>query len=239
MEKLDTAWIDKHKNVFSKKASLQFYYLNVFAKMLRREFVAGRILEIGSGPGFLSNIAEDITTSDIYEHPSIQVTCDAHALPFEDEAFNNVFFVDVLHHLRAPGTVFKEISRVLPPGGRLIMIEPYTTPLSRIFYKYLHHEGCYGIKDVWEKAFPADKDPMSGNAEIPRTCLESYDNSWGLKLKKIELFAGPSYLLTGGFQSWQLPLALIKALLKLEKLTAPLWSKLAATRCLAVFEKRK
>ncbi|MBU1628444.1 hypothetical protein KKB18_13830, partial [bacterium] len=77
------------------------------------------------------------------------------------------------------------------------------------------------------------------NAEIPRTCLESYDNSWGLKLKKIELFAGPSYLLTGGFQSWQLPLALIKALLKLEKLTAPLWSKLAATRCLAVFEKRK
>jgi ubiquinone/menaquinone biosynthesis C-methylase UbiE len=110
-------------------------------------------LEIGSGPGFLSQIVEGLITSDYDNFLGIKVVCDAHDLPFHDQSFSNIFFVDVLHHLKSPLECFRDISRVLQPGGRLIMIEPYTTPLSRFFYKYIHHESCYSPEDVWNVPF--------------------------------------------------------------------------------------
>ena len=109
------------------------------------------------------------------------------------------------------------------------MIEPYTTLLSRIFYKFIHHESCYVPEDVWNEAFPNDKEPMTGNAEIPRACLVEQNQAVrgdlpesGLKLQKLMLFAGLSYLLTGGFRSWQFPLPLIRTLYYLENKALPI-----------------
>ena len=132
-------WARKHKTIFTRKKSLRYYYHELFASYLRKYFLLGPTLEIGSGPGFLSGISEEVTTSDIEILPGIHVVCDTHELPFTDQCFFNVFFVDVLHHLNSPLRCFREVSRVLKPGGRLVMIEPYTTPLSRIFYKFIHH----------------------------------------------------------------------------------------------------
>ena len=237
-------WVRKHRTIFSRKASLRFYYMEVFASLLKKHMVSGPTLEIGSGPGFLSNIVENLTTSDSENIPGINVVCDAHELPFPDQSFSNVFCVDVLHHLKSPIKYFREISRVLRPGGRLIMIEPYTTPLSRVFYKYIHHEFCYMPNDVWNDPFPEGKEPMMGNAEIPRALLVENNRpitgekpSSGLRLCTLIPFAGLSYLLTGGFQSWQFPLILIKSLYFIEGKTHRIWMPFAATRCLAVLER--
>ncbi|MEN6318273.1 MAG: class I SAM-dependent methyltransferase [Syntrophaceae bacterium] len=237
-------WIQKHRTIFSQKKTLIYYYHDVFASLLKEHLLPGATLEIGSGPGFLSDVIADVTTSDVEWAPGIQVVCDAHKLLFPDRQFSNVFFVDVMHHLQAPMKSFCEISRVLRPGGRLVMIEPYTTPLSRIFYKFIHHEACRLPKDAWNNAFPADKEPMAGNAEIPRACLVEQNGpisgdapACGLRLKKLIPFAGLSYLLTGGFQPWEFPLSLIKALYYLEDKTRPIWAPMAATRCVAVLER--
>lgn len=237
-------WVEKHRTIFSRKESLRFYYREVFATLLRQHMLSGSTLEIGSGPGFLSYIVDDLITSDYESLPGINVVCDAHELLFPDQSFANVFFVDVLHHLKSPLTCFREISRVLRPGGRLIMIEPYTTPLSRIFYKYIHHEFCYSPDDAWGSAFPAGKEPMVGNTEIPRALLvknkgpvTGHMPASGLRLCKLMPFACFSYLLTGGFQTWQFPLLLIKSLYFMEEKTRRIWASLAATRCLAVLER--
>jgi hypothetical protein len=237
-------WVEKHRAIFTRKESLRFYYRDVFASLLKRHLLSGPTLEIGSGPGFLSHIVEDLITSDYDNVTGIDVVCDAHELIFPDQSFCNVFFVDVLHHLKSPLTCFREISRVLRPGGRLVIIEPYTTPLSRVFYTYIHHESCYPPEDVWNNAFPAGKEPMMGNAEIPRALLVKNNSpvtgnrpASGLRLCKLMPFAGLSYLLTGGFQTWQLPLFLIQSLYFVEEKTRPLWTSLAATRCLAVLER--
>lgn len=237
-------WIQKHRTIYARKKALRYYYREIFATHLKRHLIPGSTLEIGSGPGFLSDIVDGLITSDLEYVPGIHTVCDAHDLLFPDQSFSNVFFVDVLHHLKAPLKCFREISRVLKPGGRLVMIEPYTTPLSRAFYKLIHHEACYLPKDVWNNAFPQDKNPLAGNAEIPRACI--VDNNGpvigdfpesGLRLHSVVLFAGISYLLTGGFQSWQFPLPVIRFLYRIEEKTRILWAPLAATRCLAVLER--
>lgn len=46
---------------------------------------------------------------------------DAHRLCFADEQFDAVLFVDSAEHVRDLGTVFREVSRVLRPGGELLV----------------------------------------------------------------------------------------------------------------------
>ncbi len=44
-------------------------------------------------------------------------------LPFEDDAFDAVFLVDVFHHLADPHGTSQELHRVLRPGGVLLAVE--------------------------------------------------------------------------------------------------------------------
>lgn len=46
---------------------------------------------------------------------------DAYDLPFDDDSFDTVVCVRLLHHIERPVEVFAEIARVLAPGGRLIL----------------------------------------------------------------------------------------------------------------------
>jgi hypothetical protein len=99
-------------------------------------------------------------------------------------------------------------------------------------------------EDVWNNAFPDNKEPMMGNTEIPRALLVKNNGpvtgnmpASGLRLCKLMPFACLSYLLTGGFQTWQFPLPLIQSLYFIENKTLPIWAPLAATRCLAVLER--
>src|SRR5205809_602065 len=49
---------------------------------------------------------------------------DGHTLDFPDATFGHVFCFDSLHHMPDYDRVFREMYRVLVPGGRAIFIEP-------------------------------------------------------------------------------------------------------------------
>ncbi len=62
-------------------------------------------------------------------------------LPFDDASLDYVVLAEVIEHLRNPYQVMQEISRVLRPGGKLILSTPNILNLkSRIRFLF---EGCW------------------------------------------------------------------------------------------------
>jgi SAM-dependent methyltransferase len=97
-----------------------------------------RVLDVGCGPGQLTAqlaaVAEsvagvDFSPSMIAEarerYPDIEFdVANAEQLPFKGGSFDVVVCSYVSHHLARPVAAFRELHRVLEPGGRLVVITP-------------------------------------------------------------------------------------------------------------------
>lgn len=102
---------------------------------------SGEILEIGTGKGHfalaLAKRGFSFTSIDISEEEQAiarlniqyyglekQVTFkieDAQDLSFPDQSFDAIFSVNVFHHLEEPQAVLNEVTRLLRPGGKIVL----------------------------------------------------------------------------------------------------------------------
>tara|TARA_B110000977_G_scaffold134017_1_gene170645 strand:- start:263 stop:1195 length:933 start_codon:yes stop_codon:yes gene_type:complete len=71
---------------------------------------------------------------DIYDSPTVDILCDAHNLPIQDQTFDGVWIQAVLEHVVDPQSVVAEIRRVLKPGGFVYSELPFMQQV---------HEGPY------------------------------------------------------------------------------------------------
>ncbi len=119
---------------YDSAASLRF----ILAKVLP---LPGHVLEIGTGKGrFLAAMAKRvdcITTLDVDAKQQRAarlhvrqtrsgrrirfVTHDAGHLPWPKASFDTVVSVNTFHHLEHPIRVFREMLRVVKPGGKLVL----------------------------------------------------------------------------------------------------------------------
>jgi SAM-dependent methyltransferase len=187
-----------------------------------------RVLELGAGPGFLSEYARgrrpDLSwiATDILATPWNDLAADGLRLPFRSAAFDAILGVDFLHHLARPRRFFEEAARVLTPGGRVALAEPWVTPLSYPIYRCLHREGCSLGLDSWQ---PFDehgaKDPMDGDAAVvwglARRTSESQWRRLGFRPPRCTPLNAFAYLASLGFLRWSLlPRRLAPLLLRLD-----------------------
>lgn len=125
----------------------------------------GKVIEIGSGGGFLSDLLPDVVTSDVLEISGVNLTMDAHRLPVVDGALRGILMCNVLHHLENPELFLREAARAVRPGGIVAMIEPWNTTWSRRVYRRLHHEAFESAATTWAVA---QGGPLSGaNGALP------------------------------------------------------------------------
>ncbi len=130
---------------------------------------------------------------------------------------------DVLHHLPAPRAFFAEAIRVLRPGGRVVLCEPYVSPLSYPIYKWFHEEPMdLGVDPL--ASHTGERDPFDSNQAIPTLLFDRGRALFAaafpaLAVRSVVELAGPSYPASGGFS--RAPL-----------LPWSLWSKLRAVEAL-------
>lgn len=238
-----TDWITTHRDVWQRKAALRQYYQSDIFDRIWSEVRPGRILELGSGPGFFAADRPDVIAVDIAAGPRTNVVADAHALPFQNQSFGTIVGIDVFHHLARPGQVLDEAARLLEPDGRLILVEPWAGAFGRFIYRNFHHEDCEPVADPWSWAAAEGKDPMAGNAMIPKAVLADSAAQFsrrapGLTVARITPFGAVSFLITGGFQNWGAPWFAVRLAHAAERLTPAFIMRWLALRALFVIEKR-
>jgi hypothetical protein len=133
----------RHRRVWDKKPVLRrIYNEEFFGRMISFQKPGGPSVEVGAGPGFFKNSFPRAISTDLVWSEWLDAVADAQQLPFQSSSVTNLFGLDVLHHLAAPMKFLQEAHRILSPGGRLILVEPWVTPFSYLIYRYLHQEGC-------------------------------------------------------------------------------------------------
>ncbi len=89
----------------------------------------------------------------------VDIVSDITSIPEPDNAYDAVMCVEVLEHLPYPVEALRELTRVLKPGGKLILTAPfcslthfspyfYQSGYSRYFYEYWLGQFGYNILDM-------------------------------------------------------------------------------------------
>lgn len=229
-------------SVWENKPVLRAIYAHYY-RLILDQCRPGPTLEIGGGVGNLKRFAGDILTVDILPAPWLDVVCDAQQLPFEKASFDNIVMFDVLHHLANPAGFFREAERILKTAGRLVFLEPAITPVSWIFYNFIHHEPVDMSQDPLQPVAPSVKDPYESNQAIPTLLFGKQQQRFhaifpNLRITKTELLSLFAYPLSGGFKKWSLiPQRLVSPVLRLEARLNPVLGRLLAFRLLAIVTK--
>ena len=235
--------LNEHRIIWEQKPVLRTIYEDYYQRLVA-ESRPGRTLEIGAGTGNLKSFLPDVISTDIVTSPWIDCACDAQMMPFQDQSFDNIVMIDVLHHIERPLKFFQEAQRVLRPGGRILMMEPAMTCLGRFFYHHFHEEPVnFNEYPLSEGDLDPKRKPVDANQAFPHLIFETYAQDFTklfpqfkiLRVNYLSLFAYP---LSGGFKKWQLiPAGVAKILIRMEKGFEAYLGKILGFRMMIVVEK--
>jgi len=204
--------------------------------------VRGPTVELGSGIGAFKDVVPSAVTTDVEPTPWADAVVDAEDLPYADGAVANLVLVDVFHHLGRPARFLDEAQRVLAAGGRLLVLDPYCSPVSTPLYRLFHHErtdlGAPAFADdPRAAAAPLDSNQARSTLVFFREADELARRWPELRVVERRRLAFLVYPLSGGYSKRPLvPAALYRPLRAFETALRPL-APLAAFRCLVVLER--
>jgi SAM-dependent methyltransferase len=171
-------------------------------------YVSGKrdIVELGSGAGFCREFVSNpnLKLTDFIKHPWVDREVDALRTPFDDSSLDAVICCHVLHHLINPMVFFREMRRVLRPGGHLLIQELNSSLSMLAINRILRHEGWnYGVDVFDERAVVNDeRDPTSPNIAVPALLFQDSAQFErrveGFQVLKNELCEFFSFTLSGG-----------------------------------------
>lgn len=173
--------------------------------------LGGRLLDLGCGRGGLVEQLEfplnkmvgvDPDVRSLREHrladrrpPMPRLVGFSELLPFAAESFDLVFASWLLEHLQQPATVFRQIGRVLRPGGIFVFITPNKRhPLSRLNRLAGRFAGLQGgaVQRLYGRA-PEDTFPVRYRANTAAE-LQELARFGEMNLAQLEAISDPTYL---------------------------------------------
>ena len=124
---------------------IQHYYAAIL------DHARGRLLDLGCGHIPYYEMYRSITTetmcvdweNTLHKNSLLDAVVDINKpLPIESDSFDTVLLMDVLEHVARPSELIAEISRVLRPGGKLIVGVPFFYWLHEQPYDYFRYTEC-------------------------------------------------------------------------------------------------
>jgi SAM-dependent methyltransferase len=111
--------------------------------------------------------------------------------------------MNVFHHVSDPRLFFREIERVVAPGGGIIMIEPYYGPSVRLIFKRLFTQEAYDTEAGEWPRHGREQVASDANQALSFIVLRRDLERWRSEFPDLELVADQphthmGYLLSGG-----------------------------------------
>lgn len=95
-----------------------------------QQHARGRLLDLGCGKvplyGAYRDLVVDVTCVDWVAGEHVDLNCDLSApLPIESAQYDTIILSDVLEHVPDPSLLWQEMTRLLKPGGKVMMNVPF------------------------------------------------------------------------------------------------------------------
>lgn len=135
-------------------------------------------IEVGAGCGFSKFFIKNknLLTTDYANHSWLDAAnINALELPYPNESKDYIIAGNMIHHIPYPLLFFKEMARVLKPGGVLIIQELYGSYLMRLILKLMRHEGYDYTVNVWneKEVCTNPNDLWAANCVIPNLLFDN------------------------------------------------------------------
>jgi len=219
-------------------------YYGLVADHLPAE-IRGSTVELGSGMGNARGRIPNVILTDLFPNSWLDVACDAIRMPFPASSLSALVLLDVFHHLARPGEFLKEAARVLAPGGRVILVEPFISLAGWLVYGLIHAEPV-----GWGRPIDLDIAPARGQASDSYYAAQGnatrlfFKNqkpglveAFGFRIHERSVFADFAWWSTGGFSGPNFDFPALRPTLRRFDRWASGWPNLFGARCLVVLER--
>jgi SAM-dependent methyltransferase len=203
------AFTDAHRRILARKPLVQQLFAGFYRRCREADercFGASssqRRLELGSGAGLLKTLYPDVLTSEVKQVNYVDLLARAEELPFPDSSLRAVYAMNVFHHVSDPRVFFREVERVVTPGGGIILVEPYYGPLARLIFKRLFTMESYDTQAPEWPRHGREQVASEANQALSYIVLRRDRVMWQREFPGLELVSDVAhthlgYLLSGG-----------------------------------------
>lgn len=148
------------KGITVKKKNPDYIHLHFLMKDIKYaldNYASKALLDLGCGnkpyKEWYGPLTESSTGCDAVQSSEnvVDTICLASELPYKDNSFDTVFSTQVLEHVFEQQKMINEASRVLKPGGHMILSVPFTWELHEEPYDFFRVTK-YGLRELFEKS---------------------------------------------------------------------------------------
>ncbi len=137
-----------------------------------------KVLDMPAGNGWvtttLRSLGANMTPADINREKSDYVYADMeNPLPFENESFDCVLCIEGIEHVLSPTALYRELARVLKPGGLLVISTPNIQNFfSRMQFASVGYFYQFHPSAIMQRPPGVDEEPFDRGHVSPMSYLQ-------------------------------------------------------------------